>query len=141
MKSVKPGRGPSMMGGIGSIFAAVFGLIWTCGAASTGAPGFFLLFGVVFIGIGVVNAVYSFKNATGENRYSDFDIVDSHEEPDPLNERFGRQPDAAPPEAGEAGNFAYCPYCGTKLGEGFTFCGKCGKPLPRQDDSEKRSHT
>ena len=88
---------------------------------------FFLLFGVVFIGIGVVNAVYSFKNATGENRYSDFDIVDSHEEPDPLNERFGRQPDAAPPEAGEAGNFAYCPYCGAKLGEGFTFCGKCGK--------------
>ena len=99
MKSVKPGRGPSMMGGIGSILAAVFGLIWTCGAASMGAPGFFLLFGVVFIGIGVVNAVYSFKNATGENRYSDFDIVDSHEEPDPLNERFGRQPDAAPPEA------------------------------------------
>ena len=67
MKSVKPGRGPSMMGGVASVFAVVFGIIWMCGAASMGAPGFFLLFGVAFIGIGVVNAVYSFKNAAGEN--------------------------------------------------------------------------
>ena len=118
MKSVKPGRGPSMMGGVASVFAVVFGIIWMCGAASIGAPGFFLLFGVAFIGIGVVNA----------------DIVDSDEEPDPLDERFGRQPDnAAPPQAGEAGAFAYCPYCGAKLGEGFSFCGKCGKALPEQD--------
>ena len=26
-----------------------------------------------------------------------------------------------------------CPYCGAKLGEGFSFCGKCGKALPEQD--------
>ena len=104
MKSVKPGRGPSMMGGVASVFAVVFGIIWMCGAASMGAPGFFLLFGVAFIGIGVVNAVYSFKNAAGENRYSAYDIVDSDEEPDPLDERFGRQPDnAAPPQAGKTG--------------------------------------
>ena len=96
MKSVKPGRGPSMMGGIGSIFGIVFGIIWTCGAASIGAPGFFLLFGVAFIGIGVVNAVYSFKNASGDNRYSAFDIVDSDEEPDPLNVRFGSRSDPEP---------------------------------------------
>ena len=123
MKSVKPGRGPSMMGGVASVFAVVFGIIWMCGAASMGAPGFFLLFGVAFIGIGVVNAVYSA-----------YDIVDSDEEPDPLDERFGRQPDnAAPPQAGETGKLAYCPYCGAKLGEGFSFCGKCGKALPEQD--------
>lgn len=134
MKSVKPGRGPSMMGGVASVFAVAFGIIWMCGAASMGAPGFFLLFGVAFIGIGVVNAVYSFKNAAGENRYSAYDIVDSDEEPDPLDERFGRQPDnAAPPQAGETGKLAYCPYCGAKLGEGFSFCGKCGKALPEQD--------
>ena len=134
MKSVKPGRGPSMMGGIGSIFAAVFGLIWTCGAASMGAPGFFLLFGVAFIGIGVVNAVYSFKNATGENRYSDFDIVDSDEEPDPLDERFGSRSNPEPEvQTGEQGKFAYCPYCGARLGEDFAFCGTCGRALPKQE--------
>lgn len=134
MKSIKPGRGPSMMGGVASVFAVVFGIIWMCGAASMGAPGFFLLFGVAFIGIGVVNAVYSFKNATGENRYSDFDIVDSDEEPDPLNERFGSRSDPEPEvQTGEQGKFAYCPYCGARLGEDFAFCGKCGKALPKQD--------
>ena len=123
-----------MMGGVASVFAVVFGIIWMCGAASMGAPGFFLLFGVAFIGIGVVNAVYSFKNATGENRYSDFDIVDSDEEPDPLNERFGSRSDPEPEvQTGEQGKFAYCPYCGARLGEDFAFCGKCGKALPKQD--------
>ena len=134
MKSIKPGRGPSMMGGVASVFAVVFGIIWMCGAASMGAPGFFLLFGVAFIGIGVVNAVYSFKNAAGDNRYSAFDIVDSDEEPDPLNVRFGSRSDPEPEvQTGEPGKFAYCPYCGVRLGEGFAFCGKCGKALPKQD--------
>ena len=48
MKSIKPGRGPSAMGAMGSIVAAVFGLIWTGAAVSMGAPIFFPLFGVVF---------------------------------------------------------------------------------------------
>ena len=29
MKSIKPGRGPSMMGGISSVAAVLFGVIWT----------------------------------------------------------------------------------------------------------------
>ena len=128
MKSVKPGRGPSMMGGVASVFAVVFGIIWMCGAASMGAPGFFLLFGVAFIGIGVVNAVYSFKNAAGENRYSAYDIVDSDEEPDPLNARFGDVSQGGPAVGG--GDFRFCPYCGAKLGSDFTYCGKCGRKLP-----------
>ena len=37
MKSIKPGRGPSMMGGLGSIFAGVFGVIWTMAAVQMGA--------------------------------------------------------------------------------------------------------
>ena len=58
---------------------------------SNGRPFFFPLFGVVFIIMGIVQAVYHFKNATSKNRYSAFDITDAHEETDPLNERFGRQ--------------------------------------------------
>ena len=38
---------------------------------------------------------------------------------------------AAPPEAGEAGIFAYCPYCGAPAEEGFAFCRRCGKKLPK----------
>ena len=134
MKSVKPGRGPSAMGAMGSIAAVIFGIFWTVMAASMGAPVFFPMFGVIFIVMGIVQALYHFKNATGENRYSEFDIVDSAEEPDPWDRRFGtnRAPET-PPEEPESGDFRYCPYCGARLGSGFTFCGKCGKRLPDTD--------
>ena len=46
MKSVKPGRGPSAMGAMGSVIAVIFGIFWTIAAASMGAPGIFPLFGV-----------------------------------------------------------------------------------------------
>lgn len=129
MKSVKPGRGPSAMGAIGSVSVVVFGIFWTIMAVSMGAPFFFPLFGVLFIVMGVVQAVYHFKNAAGKERYSAFDIVEEGEEPDPLNRRFGTSgPEAqSPPEGGE---LRFCPYCGAPLGDGFTFCGRCGKKLP-----------
>ena len=128
MKSVKPGRGPSAMGAVGSVIAVIFGIFWTITAVSMGAPFFFPLFGVLFIILGVVQAVYHFKNATGENRYSSFDIVEDDEEPDPLNARFGDAPRDGP--APEVGDFRFCPYCGAKLGADFTYCGKCGRKLP-----------
>lgn len=129
MKSVKPGRGPSFMGGIVSLFGVVFGVIWTIGAAAIGAPAFFCLFGVAFVCMGIGNAVYQFKNATGEQRYSVYDIVDSSEEPDPWDRRFGAEdPDTDLSD----GEFAYCPYCGAKLREEFAFCGKCGREVPRK---------
>ena len=134
MKSIKPGRGPSFMGGIASIAGILFGIFWTIMAASMGAPIFFPLFGLVFIGMGIVHAVYNFKNATGENRYSAYDIVDSVEEPDPWNERFGPRQTTEPQSTFSGSNFSYCPYCGTQLGEGFRFCGKCGRELPEQED-------
>ena len=124
MKSVKPGRGPSMMSGVGSVAGILFGIIWTIAAASMGAPVFFPLFGLVFIGIGVAQAVYHFRNAAGERRYSAFDIVDDGEEPDPLDGRFGAHSAQADPDPG------YCPYCGAHAEEGYEFCRKCGKKLP-----------
>ena len=130
MKSIKPGRGPSMMGGVGAVFAAIFGVIWMAAAAGMGAPPIFPLFGLVFIGMAVAGAVYNFKNATGKNRYSAFDIVDGHEEPDPLNRRFGGDDRPESPEASPENAFAFCPYCGAKAKEDFEFCNKCGKRLP-----------
>lgn len=133
MKSVKPGRGPSAMGAVGSVVAVIFGIFWTIMAASLGAPIFFPIFGVLFIAIGVVQAIYHFKNATGENRYSAFDIVDSREEPDPLDRRFAPDRDTEERlEENESGDFRFCPYCGARLGSGFSFCGKCGKRLPEE---------
>ena len=121
MKSVKRGRGPSFMGGMGSVFAAIFGIIWTLASATMtrgmGIMGvIFPLFGLVFVGFAVVNALYDFKNATSKKRYSEFDIVDGEEEPDPLNEKFGEA--------------EFCPYCGAKVEGDFEYCPKCGKKLP-----------
>lgn len=127
MKSIKPGRGPSAMGAMGSVAGVIFGIIWTVAAASMGAPVFFPLFGILFILIGIVQAVYNFKNATGENRFSEFDITEDGEEPDPLDRRVR---DAAPPEPPSGGTYRFCPYCGAETGEGFAFCAKCGRQLP-----------
>ena len=121
MKSIKPGRGPSMMGGVTSIFMALFGIGWTVIAASM-AP-FMAFFGLIFIAIAVVMAVYHLKNARSKNRYSTFDIVDGQEEPDPLNQRYG-----AAPKAPKGGGF--CPYCGAAVTGEYKFCPDCGRKLP-----------
>lgn len=127
MKSIKPGRGPSFMGGVMSILVGLFGVVWTIVAASMGG-GVFALFGIIFIAVAVVQAIYNFKNATGKNRYSAFDITDSSEEPDPLNECYGN-PQATTQKKNDVNN-KFCPYCGTPVAGDFEFCNNCGKKLP-----------
>ena len=136
MKSIKRGRGPSMMGGISSIFAALFGVFWMIFAVSIGA-GPFALFGIFFIGMAVSSAIYNFKNATGENRYSEYDITEGNEEPDPFNERFGKSSDYwydyssdNNSTGAQTKNSKFCPYCGTKVETDYEFCNNCGKKLP-----------
>lgn len=130
MKSIKPGRRRSRYNAVGAVIGIVFGIIWTIAAASMGAPFFFPLFGLVFIGMGVYNAVYNYRNATSENRYSEFDITDENEEPDPLNERYGARKSADSGGANTVHGGGFCPYCGTKAEEGYEYCRRCGKKLP-----------
>jgi len=75
---------------VGSIVVVIFGVFWTILAASLtssfpfGIVGIiFPLFGLVFIILGVVQAIYHYKNATSKDRYSIIDIVDSGEVWDP----------------------------------------------------------
>ena len=110
MKSIKPGHSPSMVGGFMSILVGLFGVVWTIVAASMGG-GVSALFGIIFIAVAVVQVIY-FKNATGKNRYSAFDITDSSEKTDPLNERFGNLQTNAQ-KKNDADN-KFCPYCGTQ---------------------------
>lgn len=130
MKSVKRGRGPSMMEGVTSLAMGVFGLIWTVLASSLGG-GLFALFGVVFIVIAIAQAVYAFSNATRKERFSEFDVTDENEEPDPLNARFGGEEQQASCD-GEAddGEHVFCPYCGAKVQKSYMYCNQCGKKLP-----------
>lgn len=127
MKSIKPGRGPSFMGGVMGVAGALFGVFWTVMAIAGGA-WFMAPFGLIFIGVAVVQAIYNFKNATGKNRYSQYDITDENEETDPWNERFGENKDNVKITSAIKGR--YCPYCGTKNEEDYKYCKDCGRELP-----------
>lgn len=127
MKSVKPGRGPSALSAVVGIAVALFGVFWTILAISGGAA-IMAPFGIIFIIIAIVTVIYNIKNATGKERYSDFDIVDSNEEGDPFNRKFGSGRDVFDTENAYSGeNVKYCPYCGKKLEKDFEFCPKCGR--------------
>ena len=66
MKSIKPGRGPSFMGGIMSVFAGLFGVVWTVIAVGMGGGLFSLIVmilvsrmkGVSIIGVSALGAVF-----------------------------------------------------------------------------------
>jgi hypothetical protein len=70
-------------------------------------------------------SVYHFRNSTAQNRYSDFDITDAEEEPDPLDKRY--------PMSRYNKRKGFCPYCGEAIkagiGEGFVYCANCGRKL------------
>lgn len=132
LKSIKPGRGPSMMGVIGGIIAVIFGIFWTISAASIGSPPIFPLFGVLFIVVAVVNIIYNYKNATGKNRMSIYDITDADEEPDPFNKYI--VPDRAEADytrevSDEVEYMRFCPYCGESLKKDYAYCPRCGKQI------------
>ncbi len=128
MKSVKHGRGPSFMSAIVGVFVAIFGVAWTILAVSSGAC-FMGIFGLIFVAIAIIQVVYNFKNATSENRYSEFDITEEDEEIDPWNERYGKKSENFS-DRSFSGDSKFCPYCGAKAEADFEFCAKCGKKLP-----------
>jgi LSD1 subclass zinc finger protein len=56
---------PSAVGGmIGGVIAVVVGIAWMVGTASAGAPAFFPLFGLLFIGVGIVAAIGQVSRAS-----------------------------------------------------------------------------
>lgn len=130
--SIKPGRGPSAFSAVGSGFAAVFGVLWTIFAISltkdspfTFAKIIFPLFGLVFIGMAIAQAAYHKRNATGENRFSSYDIVSKNAEPDPFDSGFSSNPESTLTSSGAT---SFCTACGRQFESSDRFCGSCGRP-------------
>lgn len=158
MKSIKPGRGPSAMSAFGGIIAALFGVFWTVTASRMGAPFPFPLFGILFIVMALAGIFYNYKNATGRNRMSLFDITNDNEEQDPFHEYILNKDKKENPgihhdqnhdynngfehnhagidyESEDAGidteTANYCPYCGKRIKKDYMYCPKCGRDISK----------
>ena len=134
MYSVKPGRGPSLMGAVGGVVVAVGGVIWIVIASSIGAPGVFVLFGVLFVFMAMAGVAYNLYNASQKNRMSTFDITTGSEESDPIAQAMGHAPPTSSHEQtghGKARKYEgdFCPFCGAKASQDFDYCPKCGKDI------------
>ena len=129
MKSIKQGRGPSLLGGIMGIFMVLIGIVWT--SIAMRADFLFAMFGVIWTLMALTITIYNFIGATRRNRPSMYDITDGDEEPDPLNELFGNKPENKPEEKKNTyDGKGFCPYCGAAAEKDYSFCRKCGKKLP-----------
>ena len=128
MKSVKPGRGPSLMGGIMAVFMALFGIFWIIMAFNMGA-GAFSLFGLIFVFVAITVAVFNFKNALGKKRFSSFDITDSTEEQDPLDKNIKDKENENNEKNDAQSEKKFCPYCGNAIEEAYTYCVFCGRKI------------
>lgn len=132
--SVKPGRGPSLMGGVSSLAAAGFGVLWTVFAANMGAPWPFTGFGIIFIFLSLAGAAYHFFNVGSRNRMSSFDIATPGEERDPISHALGYEKELRPGSHNQPSGKRkipgdFCPYCGQKVEAHFDFCPQCGKDI------------
>lgn len=130
--SIKPGRGPSAFGAVHSGFAAVFGVLWTIFAINltkdspfTLAKIIFPLFGLVFIGMAIAQAAYHKRNATGENRFSAYDIVSPNAEPDPFDPKSSSNFESDPATSSAV---SFCSACGHRFEMSDRFCASCGRP-------------
>lgn len=122
------------MGAVGGVAAAVFGVMWIITASSMGAPGFIVLFGVVFVGVAIASVAYNAYNATQRNRMSTYDITTRSEEPDPIARAMGHAPPTSERDRTEGSKprkyeGEFCPFCGAKASPEFNYCPQCGKDI------------
>lgn len=144
MKSIKRGRASSMTSGIVGIVMsmAFFGIAMQVSDGFGEFAFMPIIMGLIVLGASIAEII----GATRKNRFSEYDITDDGEEPDPLNQYYGaqarpdqeRQSPAATPTGADAALASYCPYCGTRVGHGFAYCPSCGKRLPEGKPDDKR---
>ncbi|MFW6059594.1 MAG: zinc ribbon domain-containing protein [Phycisphaeraceae bacterium] len=133
---IKPGRGPSLMGAVVCVIAAIFGIFFGVTATSAGAPPIFLLFGIGFAVVAIGGAIYNVYNTIARNRMSSLDITTPGEEPDPIARALGHDQPPADAHTTTPGSDtprqypgAFCPFCGKSVEGKFDYCPHCGKDI------------
>jgi hypothetical protein len=134
MYSIKPGRGPSLFGGILALIAGVpFMIYWIASTIKDGAPGFFVFMGFVGLIIVLATAFIGFYNATSRKRISQFDITTKDEESDPMDCLVSGSTNSGSADA-DMTEKRFCPFCGMEHDREFRFCPKCGKAQPTDNN-------
>ena len=89
MKSIKRGRASSMTSGIVGIVMsmAFFGIAMQVSDGFGEFAFMPIIMGLIVLGVSIVEII----GATRKNRFSEYDITDDGEEPDPLNQYYGGQ--------------------------------------------------
>ena len=138
MKSMKGGRGPSIIRAVALFGIAVLAMV-ALGQSKT--PGSVAYAGVkyertslllvIFILMAVCGGIWFLYHAFVQNRPSETDAAGGDEEPDPLNEYFHGKYEVESTESSAAKGSMYCPYCGKPIQADFAFCSHCGKELKK----------
>ena len=136
MKSMKGGRGPSIIRAVALFGIAVLAMV---ALGQSGTPGSVAYAGVkyertslllvIFILMAVCGGIWFLYRAFAQNRPSETDAAGGDEEPDPLNEYPQGKDDAESTEEAAAAGSRYCPNCGRAVQEDANFCSHCGKEL------------
>lgn len=135
MKSMKGGRGPSVIRAVALFGIAVLAMV---ALGQSGTPGSVAYAGVkyertslllvIFILMAICGGIWFLYRAFAQNRPSETDVTGGDEEPDQLNEHSRSENDAESTEKEAAGG-RYCPGCGQAVPEDANFCSHCGKEL------------
>ena len=136
MKSMKGGRGPSIIRAVALFGIAVLAMV---ALGQSGTPGSVAYAGVkyertslllvIFILMAICGGIWFLYRAFAQNRPSETDAAGGDEEPDPLNEHSREEDDAESTEEAAAAGSRFCPGCGNAVPEDANFCSHCGKEL------------
>ena len=135
MRSMKGGRGPSIIKAVALFGIAVIAMV---ALGQSGTPSSVAYAGVkyertslllvIFILMAICGGIWFLYRAFAQNRPSETDATGGDEEPDPLSEYSRGEDDAESTEEAAAGS-RYCPNCGRAVPEDANFCSNCGKEL------------
>ncbi|MCH4887493.1 hypothetical protein EZV73_07915 [Acidaminobacter sp. JC074] len=107
---------------LSAAFGIVFAFFWTGTAVRMGAPKFFVLFGVFFIGMSIYQFVTQIKHLTKKRHKVSESLDDDNRQVEALLERDVKSPV-------ETKSYNFCPECGEQLKKKYKRCPACGDKL------------
>ncbi len=113
MKQIRRGKDFLRRSGIMGIAMGVIFLGVAIGFSIAVGDGIPLIMGLIFACFSVGSGIHSLWQAGNEDRPSLYEITEEEEKTNARQD-----------------GVKFCPYCGTKVSDGYLYCSNCGKKLP-----------